>query len=203
MTLYEIMVRLEKMLDPAKFNHSMFTMQTAKELAGLYDMDTETVSTAAILHDCACGMSHKDQLKLLLDHGADVDETSRECPWILHGPAGRIVAQKEFSVYNADILNAICYHTYGREEMGTLEKIVMISDFTEPTRNISEIAAKQAEIRKEARKDLDEAVLMTLDSTISYLLENGLPIHANSIATRNWILIKRSDKHTGEPDIDK
>jgi predicted HD superfamily hydrolase involved in NAD metabolism len=203
MTLYEMMMKLETMLDAAKFSHSIFTSQTAKELAGYYDIDGEKAAVAGILHDCARGMSFGDQLKLLEENGAEVDETSRACPWLLHGPAGMILAQRRFSVYDADILNAVCYHTYGRPEMGLLEMIVMISDFVEPTRNFPEIADKIAEIRKTACKDIYTAALMTLDNTLVYLFGKGFQVHANSIAARNWILLKRSGTDEGELGLDQ
>lgn len=41
---------------------------------------------------------------------------------ILHGPVGAWIAQTEFQIAEATILNAIRYHTTGRANMTKLEK---------------------------------------------------------------------------------
>jgi HD superfamily phosphohydrolase YqeK len=46
------------------------------------------------------------------------------------------------------------------------------------------------EVRKMAEKDLDRAMLMTLDSGLLYLIGKGLLIHPVSIEARNNILSK-------------
>ena len=69
-----------------------------------------------------------------------------------------------------DILNAILYHTTGREEMSLLEKIIFVADYIEPGRKK---ASNLEEIRKLAFQDLDQAMIRILEDTLSYLEGSG------------------------------
>lgn len=68
--------------------------------------------------------------------------------------------------------------------MTLLDKIVYIADYIEPGRSFSGID----EIREMVLIDLDRAVLMAIDNTISYILAKGEPIHPYTIDARNDIL---------------
>ena len=203
MTAEEIIQKLSGMLNPQKFNHSKHVMAIARSLAAELGEDPEKAAIAGLLHDSACGMSFDDQLKVLEDNGDDPGDAGRNCPWVLHGPVARYLVPEEFGIRDKDILDAICYHTYGKEDLTRLDKIVMIADFTDPTRNIPAIADTQAKVRKMARADLDKAVLLIFDSTLSYLIKNGMQIHPNSIAARNFILGRIKSAAGGEARIDK
>jgi predicted HD superfamily hydrolase involved in NAD metabolism len=178
-------------------------MKEASKLAAVIGEDPEKAAIAGLLHDSATGLDYATQLKILTDNNDDPGIEGRSCPWVLHGPAGKYLVTKEFGIADEDILNAICYHTYGREDLTRLDKIVMIADFTDPTRTIPEIADTQAEVRKMALVDLDKAVLITIDSTLSFLIEKGMQIHPNSVIARNALLRHMITPVGGEARIDK
>ena len=54
-----------------------------------------------------------------------------------HAPVGAIIASSEFNVIDKEVLNAVKYHTTGRAGMSKLEKVIYVSDMTEPGRNFS------------------------------------------------------------------
>ena len=62
-----------------------------------------------------------------------------------------------------DILNAIVNHTLARPKMSLLEKIIYISDFTDPSRSKD----YKDTIRDIAIKDIDEA----MEYSISYIID--------------------------------
>ena len=69
-------------------------------------------------------------------------------------------------IEDEEILNAILYHTTGKPEMTTLEKILYVADYMEPRRNK---APDLARIRLLAFQDLDETVYQILKGTLEYL----------------------------------
>ena len=76
-------------------------------------------------------------------------------------------------ITDADVINAIRYHTTGREGMSLLEKIVYIADFISADRNYKDVGV----VRKLAAQSLEEAILYTAEYTIKKLASQNLPIH--------------------------
>ena len=54
---------------------------------------------------------------------------------VLHGICGYLIVEKELGITDKDILNAIKFHVFGKENMNVYEEIVYLSDFIEPNRN--------------------------------------------------------------------
>lgn len=69
--------------------------------------------------------------------------------------------------------------------MSLLAKIIYLADLIEPGRNFSSLEP----IRTLARQDLDKALLLALEQSISYLLKQGGLIHPATIEARNELLI--------------
>ena len=90
-------------------------------------------------------------------------------PYLLHAKAGYCIAKSKFNIDDQDILNAILNHTTGRPGMSTLEKIIYVADYIEPSRKQ---ASNLSEVRKMAFRDLDQALLKILSDILCYL-ENG------------------------------
>ena len=141
-TTDKIIDYLKQNLSEKRFAHTMGVAETAAFVAGL-------------VHDCAKEIPFDETVRLLRENGYEPDEDELSAPGILHAPLGAIVAKDEFGIEDAGILGAVRFHTTGRPAMSTLEKIIYIADFTEPSRKYPEAE----EVRKLAVKDLDKAVL--------------------------------------------
>jgi len=150
---------LETSLGEKRYKHTIQTTDIAIKLAETYECDIKKAETAGLLHDCARGLDAEEQLKML--EGTDFFTAISEVPKILHGPCGAILAEKEFGIEDRDILNAIANHTCGRPDMSLLEKIVFIADAIEPGREFPGVE----KLRKLAYRDLNMAVLMSLEGT--------------------------------------
>ena len=97
-------------------------------------------------------------------------DIERRNPFLLHAKVGEFLAKEKYGITNPDILNAIRFHTTGRENMSLLERIVFVADYIEPGRRQ---APNLAEIRQLAFTDLDAAMLKILEDTLSYLKATG------------------------------
>ena len=104
------------------------------------------------------------------EHNIPVSDFELGHPFLLHARLGAYIAHEKYGIDNQEILSAINYHTTGRCDMSLLEKIIYIADYMEPGRKQ---APNLSAIRKAAFEDLDKALLMILEDTLSYLHSTG------------------------------
>jgi predicted HD superfamily hydrolase involved in NAD metabolism len=83
------------------------------------------------------------------------------------------------------VLNAIRYHTTGREDMSMLEKIICISDYVEPKRTFEGVT----EIRELALVDIDKALFAAFSTTIAYIISKNYILHPMTVIARNRLLL--------------
>ncbi|TYQ15933.1 UNVERIFIED_CONTAM: putative HD superfamily hydrolase involved in NAD metabolism [Acetivibrio alkalicellulosi] len=183
----EIKLKLKECISEKRYIHSLNVMDTAIELALRYGQDEEKAAIAGLLHDCAKDIGIDEIFTICEKHKLNVNEVEMLQPKLLHGPVGAVVAMEEFNVHDEDILNAIRYHTLGRENMTILEKIVFIADYIEPGRDFIGIE----EVREIAFEDLDKTMIISIDNIISHIIAKGVLIHPIAIDTRNDIIKKR------------
>lgn len=195
----EISQRLERMLTPKRYRHSLGVQATAIELASLYGADVYKASIAGLIHDCAKDLNADQIHALIKKYGLALDEIYLNQLELVHAPLGAAIARDLFDIQDEDILNAVRYHTTGRVAMSLLEKIIYLSDYIEPGREFDGVK----EIRQEARQDLDEAVIMAMDSTIIYVIKRKGLLHPNTINARNYLLcqVKSKEVYDGEENI--
>ena len=93
---------------------------------------------------------------------------------MMHGPVGAILAEEKFHVYDKEVLDAIRYHTTGREEMTLTDLIIFVADAIEPNRQ--KYPGLNA-IRALAEIDLYAAALYALYETRDYVVERGKIFH--------------------------
>lgn len=113
--------RIAQALKPARLRHTYFVTLTGSEIAHSEGLDADEVFQACLLHDCA-----KYMLPLSREYGIDPDAYPEP---VLHAFLGAKVAEREYDVSDADILNAVKFHTTGRLGMSKLEKTVYTADY--------------------------------------------------------------------------
>lgn len=190
----ELKDKVKDKLGNVRYKHTLKVVETALLLAKTYHIEKEKVEIAALLHDYAKELSVDEARDLILKWGLSMEDKSIIDIDLMHGELASILAKKDFEIEDIDILNAIRYHTTGREGMSVLEKIIYLADVIEPTRDFGNLD----QIRQMAHKDLDKAVLMAMDSTLKYLIESGSLIHIDTINARNYIIIEMSKRLINE-----
>lgn len=164
---------LKKHLQGEKLEHSLGVERTAVALAHRYGADAAKAGLAGLLHDIT---KQKDNITLAKKYGiiALTEKT-------LHGPVAACWLKERGVVEDGEVLLAVKYHTTGRADMSLLEKIIYIADYIEPARDFEGVE----ELRREASKNLDRAVLLGLQVTLGHLLEKNGLIDADSVAAYN------------------
>lgn len=185
MNLDEYKNLIKSKMSEHRFVHSVNVSKEARKLAKIYGADAEKAAIAGILHDITKEMPVEEQLKIITDSGIILDNVQKNAPKLWHGISGSIYIKENLDINDADILNAIRYHTTGRAGMSLLEKIIFVADFTSQERTYKGIST----MRKKSRKTLDEAMLYGFKFTFSDLSKRELAIHPDELACYNEIVL--------------
>lgn len=182
----KIKEKLLRTIGESRFKHSLRVMNEAKKLAQIYGLDQEKAAIAGLLHDCARYEDKTQLLKKSQEFDIILDKLYTKNFNLLHAPLGARVASESYNIDDKDILNAIKYHTTGRKDMSMLEKIVYMADYIEPKRDFEGI--KEVRNLCYEEKDLNKALIRSIDNTIRYIIEKNLIIHEDTIKARNFLL---------------
>lgn len=166
-----------------RYIHTIGVMETAIELAKQYGVDEEKAEMAAIFHDYAkCRpVSEMEEIIKRENLPKDLLLYNKE---LWHAPVGAYLVEREVGITDADILQAITYHTSGHEQMTMLDKVIYVADYIEPGRKFPGVE----EARKLAREDLNQALLYALKHTIQFLMEKNQTIYPLTFQTYNAVI---------------
>jgi predicted HD superfamily hydrolase involved in NAD metabolism len=164
------------------------------KLAGKYGANKDKAMIAGMLHDITKESPPEYHMNIIRKFKIPITKHDTISKGILHSITGSTYAEKVLRIRDRDIINAIKYHTTGREGMSLLEKVVFVADFTSEERDYHGVE----KIRKCAWEDLDLGVLAGLLFSINNLLKIKMPIHPNTILAYNDITAKRREKFNNE-----
>lgn len=171
------------MLKPSRVPHVLGTEETAAKLALRWGVEEETARRAALLHDCTKKINREQHLALCRQYTIELDEIELREEKLLHAKTGAAVAAEVFGASD-EIRQAISFHTTGKADMTTLEKIIYLADYIEPTRSFCDLT----ELRRLAMEDLDRAMLLSFTMSVDELVRKGGVVHPNSIQARDYLV---------------
>ena len=176
-SLSKIIEDLKDTLKDSRFEHTINVAQTAKLMAESFGENPNKAFLAGVLHDCAKNLSDSELLDICNKNHIDVSKIENTSKFLLHGKVGAFIAKTKYFISDEEILNAIKYHTTGRDNMTRLEQIVFCADYIEPGRTKQ---PNLEELRGIAYKDLDLLTFKILADTLDYLESKGNPIDNNT-----------------------
>lgn len=177
-----IRTQLKETLSQHRYIHVLGVAATAKKMAALYGANPDMAEVAGLLHDAAKELPLPDMQYLAKKaFGDTLDPVIMKTGSLLHGYAAVTIAKETYGLTDPDLLASLAHHTTGAPQMGTLEKIVFVADYIEPSRDYDGVDA----LRQVAFTDLDKAVLAGYDSTIGHLMEQDKPIFVGTVVNRN------------------
>lgn len=174
-------------LDDKRFLHTLGVISVAKKLAIANGISEEKAEIAALCHDIAKYTKVDESLRLFKENNIILSMEEENTKELWHSILAPIVSREKLGIEDKEILDAMRWHTTGRENMTTLEKIIYISDMIEPSRVFPGVE----EIREATIKDLNKGVLLGLNHSITYLINQGAMIDINSIKARNYLVSLR------------
>jgi len=198
MTFDEAKDMLYGMISEQRYVHTMLVVQTAELLARQYGENVPRARWAALLHDCAKGLSPEESLSMANNFDIELDEVTLHEPALLHAPLGAVLAKEIFLIDDEQVLSAIRWHTTGKAGMSLLEKIIYIADAIEPNRDYEGVE----NLRKLVFEDLDRALLEYTNGSILHVVQSGKLLHPNTVDARNDLVLlwKHQNKRRTEYD---
>ena len=188
--LYEI---AKEKLSEKRFNHTLGVVERAIQYAEIYNENIEKVKIAAILHDIAKEIPKEESYNMLEKCGVKLDDIEKRNFNLIHSILGAEIAKNEYKL-DDDIVNAIKYHTTGRENMSMLEKIIYLADATELNRNYmsNENELSLNELVELIKTNIDEGLEYTLKWNLQSVLRRNLLVHLNTVKAYNFYHLQNS-----------
>jgi predicted HD superfamily hydrolase involved in NAD metabolism len=162
--------KLQVLLKPERYEHSIGCAYTAAALAMRYNSDMEKAFVAGLLHDCARCLSDEGLLIHCLSYDIPISDLEQEAPHLLHPKVGVQIARQSYYIEDDEILDAISTHMAGKPNMTLLQKIIFIADYIEPNRKTR---SDLEHARKLAFRDLDECLYVILRDSVLYHRNKG------------------------------
>lgn len=170
-------------LSVSRFLHSRNTALLACDLCRRFGLDPDAGYLAGIAHDLCKQYDAKQMQKLAKSDGMPVSALEKEKPGLLHGRAAAVLLRERYSINNNDILEAVAFHTSGRENMCPLAKIIYIADKAEVSRNIDPAVKIMCyeEEKSQSLKALDNIFYAVLRKTVSKLQARELNLSLDTL----------------------
>lgn len=169
------------MLSSQRMAHTAGCEQEAVQLARRWGENPESAAVAGILHDITKNLGYDEQLILCEKYGIILDIAEKENPKLLHAITGAAKARELFGVPDA-VYEAIRWHTTGKPDMTTLEKIIYLADYIEPTRDFEGLE----KLRSLAYEDLDRAMAQGLEMSLEEIRRQNVEPHRASLEAYLW-----------------
>lgn len=154
-----------------RYYHSLEVAKKALELNERLNLglDKDKVYLAGLLHDAAKLKSDEYLWSIILKEFPNLVEEVKDTKAVWHSLAGAFVVKNEYNIFDEEILSAICFHSTGKENMSTLDKVLFVADFIEDTRGGDWVndAVKASFI------DLDMTVKIILNQKVDFLRKSG------------------------------
>ena len=136
---------------------------------------------AGILHDIMKDTPPEQQLKILQDSGIILTKTQSRNRKLWHALAGAAYLRGALGVSDEEIVSAVACHTSGKGDMSLLEKTLFVADYISADRDYPGVE----EMRRAADRSLEEAMVEGILFTVNELMEQRLPVAAESIQAYN------------------
>ena len=156
-------------------------------MASRHGIDEERAELAILGHDVARAAKKGEILRQAERFGLSPLNVELRAPVTLHGPVGAELLKHEDGLDDEEILAAVRYHTTGHPSLTQLGLLVFIADKLEPRKIKS--YPYQHELHHIARESLHQAVLEFLCRESALRLQQRRPVHPNSVATVNALLL--------------
>jgi nicotinate-nucleotide adenylyltransferase len=89
-----------------------------------------------------------------------------------HGPAAATLLATEYRCVDADVLEAVAFHTLPRPDSGALTRILYLADKNEPGRDFGD----PAERGRVLALPLDEAFRISVQAVVEWIRSEGRPL---------------------------
>ena len=185
-------------LSDYRYEHSLQVAKSAAELAQRFGGDKELLYTAGLAHDVLKEQPKDEALAFFAARGVTLTPVERSAPKLWHAMAGAIYLKESYG-FPEELVAAVRYHTTGRENMTLSEKILFVADFISADRDYPGVD----DMRRRAEISLEYAMEEGLRFTIFELSEKCRPIHPDTVACYNQVVLLQGKDSTRQKCTEK
>lgn len=156
--------------------HSFRVALLAAKYAPRYGISQDKAILASALHDCGKYVPLSSPMLKGCKLPDDVPAP------VVHQFTGAYLAEHSFGIDDGEVLDAIRYHTSGREDMTPLGKLIFLADMLEEGRFFEGVE----ELRRLLSDDLNACFLEALARQIAYLRASGKPVYPLTERAYEW-----------------
>ncbi len=201
-SLSDLRERIKEHISGKRLLHTYGVEREITRLARIYDPDEEyELRAAALLHDITKPLSLEEQLKLCDSYGIMYSSGDRLMPKTFHAQTACELIRRKFpEFFTETVYNSILYHTTGQADMSIGEKLLYLADYIEDTRTFEDcvVLRKYFYDRIDSAQDenarlglLRDTLIISFGMTIKGLIEDGVPIHRDTVEARNFLIEER------------
>lgn len=167
---------IRRLLKPSRFEHSVNVAQRAAALADIFGENVKKAEIAGLLHDICKNMPEEEQLHWTKKSAIIFDKPFWDQPHLWHGFAAAEYIREKLGISDPEILEAVRYHTVGKADMTTFEKIIFLADLTSAERDYPDVQS----VRDTVEESLDGGMKVAMEFIVGKLRKNQQPICRDS-----------------------
>ncbi len=182
--------------------HTLAVEKMAVRIGEIYAPDKLPIlRAAALLHDITKEYKTEKHIEICRMCGYEPRDIDIFAPKTLHARTAAMLIPLQYPDFaDGEIVDAVRWHTTGREDMTLCERIVYLADYIDDTRNFEDCvrlrdffwSAEPQNMDKNAREaHLRDTLIMSFKMTVSALLEDGLPISPDTVDALNSLICEK------------
>lgn len=184
---YEILIK--RLLSKKRYTHSVNVANEAVKLAQRYGANPEKAYTAGLLHDICKEMTPIKQKELLL-RSYDVCSIEAKSQPLWHAAAGAEYVRRHLCIEDAEIINAIRYHTSARLNMSVFEQVIYLADLISADRGYKDIKR----MRQICYTDINSGMVEALKFIVNDQISKGNYLPIKTLEAYNFFIAAEKNK---------
>lgn len=172
---------LKSRLDENRYYHSLCVADEAVRLAEKYDGDKDKLYLAGLLHDVTKNAPKDEHLQIFKEFGIILTDIELKAQKLWHAMSGAEYIKNILGIADAEIIDAVRFHTTAKANMSLTAKILYLADFTSRDRDYPDVDV----IRGYVDESLEKAFIYALQYSITDLVKREKAVHPDTLSAYN------------------
>ena len=183
-----------------RFHHTAAVEDMVTRLVTLYcPHEIIPLRAAALLHDITKEYDISTQMAILTQAGYPLADGEEYAHKTFHARTAALLIPDNYPTFNCEtVVNAIRWHTTGREDMTLTEQLLYLADYIDESRIFPDCvrlrsyfwsASPERMSPEERAVHLRRTLIMSFDMTMRALLAEGAVISADTVLARNRLVL--------------
>lgn len=192
--------RILSEMSPKRYHHTAAVEDMVVRLATLYcPEEIPALRAAALLHDITKEYDIPTQMALLTEAGQPPVKGEEFAHKTFHARTAALLIPDNYPSFNCEtVVNAVRWHTTGREDMTLTEELLYLADYIDDSRLFPDCvrlrsffwdAHPERMTMEDRLVHLRRTLIMSFDMTMRALLAEGAVISPDTALARNQLVL--------------